>query len=90
MDNVSNSSIPATEVAAASALSIVAAAVAAMPPVTSSVEVDAAKAEDVVATAVATTEDAVDGVVSEIKKLLDLYKHDIPIWDEIVALAKKV
>lgn len=59
-------------------------------PIVSVVESDVDKAKDVISTAVATAEDAVDGVVSEIKKLLDLYKHDIPIWDEIVALAKKV
>lgn len=31
-----------------------------------------------------------DTVLVEVKKLLDFYGHDIPIWDEIVALAKKV
>lgn len=31
-----------------------------------------------------------DAVLVEVKKLLDFYGHDIPIWDEIVALAKKV
>lgn len=90
MDNVSNSSIPAAEVVPAPVVSVVTDAVAGVSPVVSAAEPDVAKIEDVVTTAVATAEDAVDGVVSEIKKLLDLYKHDIPIWDEIVALAKKV
>ena len=31
-----------------------------------------------------------DAVLVQVKKLLDLYGHDIPAWNEIVALAKKV
>lgn len=91
MDNISNSSIPAAEVVPAPVVAVINdAAAAAALPVVSAVEGDIAKVENVVTTAVATADDAIDGVVSEIKKLLDLYKHDIPIWDEVVALAKKV
>lgn len=39
---------------------------------------------------VADTDAIHDAVLIEVKKLLDFYGHDIPIWDEVVALAKKV
>ncbi|OIN06094.1 hypothetical protein BFS86_19505 [Shewanella algae] len=103
MDNVSNSSIPAAEVVPAPVVSVVAdpapdaPASASVAPTTITLAVDTsavqsaldeAKAE--VASAVAQIEAEVDAKLFEVKKLLDFYGHDIPIWDEIVALAKKV
>jgi hypothetical protein len=42
------------------------------------------------APAVSTAGTDVDAVLTEVKKLLDFYGHDVPTWAEITALAKKL